>query len=242
MAVILGFSLLVVPWLIRNHTITGRAELSTIQSRNLLFYNVSQMRASQQGISHQAARAQLEEEVQEEISDAVRQDKAKLMAYYQRKALDEIRAHWFDYAQVHLKGSSLYFVVPTSGTVARALGWVRTGTGLLSNLMVRGLTDSWQAFRNFHRRLTQSSVEDLLFFGVAGYELLFLSILNFSALLGVVSCLRQRNWGVLLFAVPIIGYFALTTGPVSYDARYRIPILPFLALLAAFGMQKVSVK
>jgi hypothetical protein len=48
--------------------------------------------------------------------------------------------------------------------------------------------------------------------------------------------LRDRRWDVLLLTVAAIGYFAAITGPVSYDARYRTPVIPFLALLAAVAL------
>ncbi len=59
--------------------------------------------------------------------------------------------------------------------------------------------------------------------------------LNGGAAWGAYKCLRARRWDVLLSAGATIAYFALVTGPVSYDARYRIPVIPFMALLAAWG-------
>ncbi len=236
LAVVLTFALVVTPWMIRNYSITGRAELSTIQSINLVFYNLAQLRAFQQGTSYTTARAHLNEEMQQETLD-IQQHPGKLAAYYQQKAISEIRAHWPEYTFVHLKSSLLFFVIPTASTVARALGWVRTTrTGLLANLMARGLLGTWQSFRDFHRQLSQPGYGDLLFFGTVGYELLFLALVNLGAVWGAIRCLRTRRWKVLLFTVTTIGYFALVTGPVSYDARYRTPIMPFLALLAALSL------
>jgi len=239
-SVVLAFFMAITPWMIRNYAVAGQARLSTVQPATLLFYNVRQLRALQQGISIEEARTQLQEEVQRETSDSVRQDEAALMAYYQQKALYEMRTHWSDYALVHLKGSLVFFFIPTAGTVARALGWVRTGTGLLSNLMTRGLLDTWQSFHDFRRQLSKVGYGDWLFFGAVGYELVYLFLLNVMAVWGSIRCLRARRWYVLLLAVAIIGYFALVIGPLSYDARYRIPAIPFLALLAAVAFPGLS--
>lgn len=233
LAVILTLALVVAPWMARNYTITGRAELSTLQAFNLLFFNVGKMRAAQQGIPHQDAFAQLEEETLQETFESIREHPGELAAYYQQKALGEIRAHWLDYAQVHLKGSLLFFAVPTAGTVARALGWVRSGTGLLTNITNRGILDTWRSFQEFRQQLTRTGGDDWFFFGAVGYELLFLALVNLGAIWGAIRCLCSRRWDVLLLTLAVIGYFAAVTGPVSYDARYRTPVVPFLALLAA---------
>jgi 4-amino-4-deoxy-L-arabinose transferase-like glycosyltransferase len=232
LSVFLIFALAIAPWLARNHAIMGRAQLSTVQGITLLFFNVRQLRAHQQGISITEAQVQLAEELQQQAPEAILQDRVKLSEYSQQKAIAEIRANLGDYALVHLKGSMVFFFMPTSGVVARAMGWVRTGTGLQANFMTRGLLETLRSFRDFRDQL-QIGAGDLLFFGTAGYEMAYLLVLNAGAVWGAVECLRTRRWDLLLLTVSTIGYFALITGPVSYDARYRIPVIPFLALLAA---------
>ncbi len=240
LALFAAFALVIAPWMARNHALTGRAELSTIQASNLVHYNLVQLRAFLQDVSFSTARADLSDEIQRELGDAPRSD-GDMAAYYQHKALTEIRAHPFAYLLVHLKGSLLFFVVPTVSTTARALGWVRTArTGLLANLMSQSLGETWQAFLAFYRQLTRMAWDDWLFFGTLGYELLFLALLNLGAARGATRCLRARRWDVLLLAGVTSAYFALVTGPVSYDARYRIPVIPFLALLAAWNTRSNS--
>ena len=68
-----------------------------------------------------------------------------------------------------------------------------------------------------------------------GYELLYLGLINIAAVWGGIECLKNRRWNILLSSVVIIGYFALITGPLSYDARFRVPIMPFLILLAVMA-------
>jgi 4-amino-4-deoxy-L-arabinose transferase-like glycosyltransferase len=242
LSVVIAFTLVITLWVVRNYAVTGRVQFGSNQDITLLLYNVRQLRAYQQGISAEAAQAQLAEEVQRETSDAVRQDQAALAAYYRQKALSEIRANWGDYTVVHLKGSLVFFAMPTAGTVARALGWVRTGTGLQANLMTRGLLDTIRSFRDFRDQISEGGSGDLLFFSAVGYELLYLLLLNTGAVWGGIRCLRSRRWALLLFAVTIIGYFALLTGPLSYDARYRIPVIPFMALLAAVAFLQIRTK
>ncbi len=242
LTMLLAVGLIVAPWMTRNYAIMQRAELSVIQARNLFFFNVGHLRAARQHISYQEARVQLEQEARGELADEVLEHPGRLADYYQRKAVSEIRANWVDYAVVHLKGAALFFVIPTAGTVARALGWVRVRTGLLSNLMGRALDDTWRSFRDFHRQLGHVGDADWLFFGAVGYELLYLAAIDLCALWGAVTCLRDRRWGVLLLTLAVIGYFAMITGPVSYDARYRIPAIPFLALLAGLGQADLGAR
>jgi 4-amino-4-deoxy-L-arabinose transferase-like glycosyltransferase len=241
LSVVLTFILVITPWLARNYAIMGQAQLSTVQGNTLLFFNVRQLRAYQQGISIEEAEAQLLEEIERETSEAVRQDRVELSAYSQQKAMAEIRANLGDYVLVHLKGSAIFFFMPTGGIVARALGWVRTGTGLQANFMTRGLAETLRSFRDFRDQL-QISSGDLLFFVTMGYEMAYLLMLNAGAVWGGIKCLRARRWDLLLLTVVTIGYFSLITGPLSYDARYRMPAVPFLALLAAVAFSRVHLK
>jgi 4-amino-4-deoxy-L-arabinose transferase-like glycosyltransferase len=53
-----------------------------------------------------------------------------------------------------------------------------------------------------------------------------------AALLGLIGLARERAWRAVLFALAIPAYLlALSAGPEAY-ARFRVPMVPFLALLA----------
>jgi len=231
-SIFLTFAIIITPWLTRNYNLTGRIVMSVNQAMYLKD-SVSQMRAFQQGIPFRQAREELLEEVERETSEAVRRDPAKLAAYYERKFPAEILTNWRAYAFVHLRGSMLLFVVPAANVVARTLGWLHPGggTGLLVNLANRSPLETWQAFQEFRSQLPQTDYGDWLFFGLVGYELVFLALINLGMILGFVKCLRTKRWRLLLFVVPIIGYLALVTGPIGFDARYRLPMMPFLILL-----------
>jgi hypothetical protein len=54
--------------------------------------------------------------------------------------------------------------------------------------------------------------------------------------IGVYYLIRQSNWIVLVFSLIPIFYFALLSAGGESDSRFRIPFLPFLGILAGFGL------
>ena len=63
-------------------------------------------------------------------------------------------------------------------------------------------------------------------------EMLFWLAAALAALVAVI--LRRRDFTIVLFAVLVL-YFAALTGPMS-NSRYRIPAEPYLLILAAAGI------
>jgi hypothetical protein len=127
------------------------------------------------------------------------------------------------------------FVMPSANAVARALGWLRPGggTGLLVNFMNRGIAGSWQAFQEYRSQLPETRQQDVwLLFGLAGYELAFVALTNLGVVFGVIKCLRIKRWSLLLLCIIVIGFFAAGTGPIGFEARYRLPFMPYMILLA----------
>ena len=58
----------------------------------------------------------------------------------------------------------------------------------------------------------------------------------FLAVYGFFSMLRKKNWFLPLLFLPLGFYYAVVTGPVAYP-RFSLPILPYLSLLTAIGLQ-----
>jgi len=66
-------------------------------------------------------------------------------------------------------------------------------------------------------------------------ESAFFLVLYPAALVGLVAGLRGPGWlGVLLLGLAIV-YFVCMSGPEAY-ARFRVPLMPVLAVLAGVGL------
>ena len=73
---------------------------------------------------------------------------------------------------------------------------------------------------------------------VAVWEIFLLAGIYLGAIVGAWKLLQKKQWKLLYLLLVMIAYFsALSAGGVSVS-RYRIPFIPFLAILAAIGATK----
>lgn len=82
-------------------------------------------------------------------------------------------------------------------------------------------------------RLTWSSVWPLLWSGLNITVVLL-------TLVGLAKCSMDHNWRLIIACVAPIALFTLATFPVGLE-RFRLPMIPFLAILAARGAMANSV-
>lgn len=73
-----------------------------------------------------------------------------------------------------------------------------------------------------------------------GLETLLLIGLYLAALYGTFQLVNARQYGLLALVALIIGYFLLiSSGPEAYS-RFRVPSVPYIALLAGYGASAKS--
>jgi hypothetical protein len=71
-----------------------------------------------------------------------------------------------------------------------------------------------------------------------GWGVLFLGLLYLGAAAGVVVLVRERRWAALGLVVAVVGCLAaLAAGPAA-ESRFRVPMLPCLALAAGLGWER----
>ena len=71
-----------------------------------------------------------------------------------------------------------------------------------------------------------------------GWGAVFLGLLYLGAVTGVVIMVRERRGLALALVVVVVGCFAaLAPGPAA-DSRFRVPMLPGLAVAAGLGWER----
>lgn len=55
---------------------------------------------------------------------------------------------------------------------------------------------------------------------------------------GVYMAIREKNLIMAVLFLSVIGYFMVATG-VFFHARFRVPVMPYIALLSCYGFSKV---
>jgi len=64
--------------------------------------------------------------------------------------------------------------------------------------------------------------------------MIFLLVIYIALVTGLIDLTLKRKYSVVILFLAILGYFVLTVGPMG-NMRFRVPIMPYIMLLAAYG-------
>ncbi|MBX7093219.1 MAG: hypothetical protein K1X56_00735 [Flavobacteriales bacterium] len=198
-------------WMLRNFMIMGHWYFSCIGSFNMAYFSAAQLRSEQEHISLNEARHQLFEEAHQHIGKNPYEYPLEFYGALQELALREIKNH---------PSSAIYHAL---GAELRL--WFYPMRGYL--LQQRSGEAMQQAWRN-------TETDPFTFLLIIVQELQTMMIWT-----GVVLALFSiKNWLNLtyftLLILPLI-YAFITGSGAEMEARFRIPWLPFLLVLAALG-------
>lgn len=220
------FLLSLAPWIIRNIYIVGSPTISTISSYNMLFYEAASVEANIRGVS--------ETQVRDEFTDLVNQtlvERGWTNNEGNRSRVDSlladqiILAHPVRFLYIHLKGDLNGFL-PDVTSVTEILGATIGSKGTLSVLNQYGIL---AAIRNYFGGKTWL-LELLL------PLIILLALVYLFAVDGIVEIIHHHNWISLLLLVIPVFYFLFLPGPASLP-RFRVPVMPYISLLAGFGLR-----
>mgnify|MGYP001381495133 CR=1 FL=1 len=243
--------LICLPWIARNHAVTGRPVVSTIGAYNLLAYGAAPLKAEIEGSRVEAARESL-------LAEAIRDSRRGSMerpatvtskavtgelprvASLERVAWDWIRRHPWRYLRLHLV-SDLSALLPAP-EILQVAGMDTAGRGTLDRLREKGPLEAAKTF--FAGRPGAAAVLGIFAAGLLG--------LYIAGGLGAFGLLRRappaappvheggwtggtaRRWSVWPLAGMAL-YLLLAPGPAS-TPRFRVPVMPVICLLAACGL------
>jgi 4-amino-4-deoxy-L-arabinose transferase-like glycosyltransferase len=226
-ALFLGIFLLsIVPWIVRNIYVVGSPTISTISNYNLLFYEAASLEANIRRVS--------ETQVREEYTDLIAQvlaergwadNEGNRSRVENLLARPIILAHPIRFLYVHLK-SDLNGLLPDVTSLTEILGVTVGGKGTLSVLNQYGIL---AAIRNYFGGQTW-------LLGLLLPVIIFITLIYIFALSGMIQILRHRSWLALSILVMPVLYFLILPGAASIP-RFRVPVMPYLCLLAGAGLQ-----
>jgi 4-amino-4-deoxy-L-arabinose transferase-like glycosyltransferase len=70
---------------------------------------------------------------------------------------------------------------------------------------------------------------------LVGLEFLVLGLILAGAVWGIRVLVRDRKWFGLIFGLAFILYFVIVSSGYGAYSRFRVPVMPFIALLAGYG-------
>jgi 4-amino-4-deoxy-L-arabinose transferase-like glycosyltransferase len=220
-------------WTYRNHREAGLAALTSAGEGVLYWYWARAVLAEAEGISQETALERLRGDARGATGDAV-DAPAERVTLRRRQALAILARH---------PGLTLAMLARSAGRLFGDPGYTLTCTLLdpssrevecfpgRATMNEPGLFD-----RALGRLLTMSRVQQLTLVGSG----LLLGAVYLGAAFGGLAFAGERRWLALALLVVIVAYLTLFSLGAQADSRFRIPLLPFLAVLAGTGLERLA--
>ena len=222
------YLLAVLPWVVRNDRVLGIPTISTIANYNLLYYNAASLEANVRNISEAEIRLQYPQRIAEALKENGWTD-TEANEYRVEGILGRqmILSHPFRYVYVHLR-ADLNGLLPDVTGPTEILGLTTGGKGTLSVLNHSGIL---AAIQNYYG-------SSLWVLGLTIPIILLLAMVYLLDLFGLAGVIRQRLWLVGFVLLAPSAYYLLLPGAASLP-RFRVPVMPYLCLMAAMGADTI---
>lgn len=216
--------LLLMPLLQRNQKRYGFRGLSAVTAFDVLYYGGGMALARGQEMSWDAA----QDTLRARLHERVHPDSVALgdyLAEMQRLGIETMLTYLPEYAWLHVRGMLATLFDPGRVNIARFLyGPGHAREGLLSAVADHGLLPGLVAV------LQRDGKVALFFLLGMVWQVVFFAL----AVAGLWKRIRSRNRRLVVLLAVIIFYFIFLPGPFG-AARFRVPVTPLLATLAALA-------
>ena len=216
----------VAPWYLRNRVVTGEWVFSTVSAYNMIAYNIAEYVSTQERISLEEARARLFAQAPDLRTAEDYRGVQVLPAYATIQRSFFARA-FRPYVVFHARESMTLFVA-SGWNVAKSVV-DRITDAPRATTYNRGQLVAQRAWGSLARSLVSSPYELLFAFERVVYGLIAL-LAMFAPLLG-----ERKHRYTFVAMLGFVWYVVAATGPVAM-ARYRLPIWPFLLVLAGVSV------
>ncbi len=210
-------------WQLRNYVKTGCNEVATTGIETLFLCGAADVIALENGISYEEGRKQLTDALYENIGP--NSSVAEKYSTEKRMALEIIKGSPLVYAKLKIKGILIMFADPGTTSIMIALGLRESDSGILSKV---GFNHLFFEYIFSHKLL--------LIFNFVGIIYLFIVYIAF--VIGVLKTSNRLAFISILLMLGLILYFMLVAHAESYS-RYRSPIMPYISLIAGFGLSVI---
>lgn len=218
-------TMLIFSWAYRNYQLTGNFTLSVVADYNLAYYRGRAVLEEAEWLSEDEAYAAVEQRV-------LAYGGASLLPTDRAKAeravgLDIFQEYPLATLTVHLKGILRFLVNPGLDTICAQVNHLDSVNGCdTGDTGEQGFLTSLMAK---FRSMTPIQL------AVALWSVFIMLVLYLGSLLGAYSLWHQRNWLFLFTMLLMIAYFIVLSAGGETTSRFRIPAVPFFALLSGVG-------
>jgi 4-amino-4-deoxy-L-arabinose transferase-like glycosyltransferase len=224
------FVLLLVPWVIRNRSAADYTGFSPVAAESLYYYAAGSVRAR---LEHRTL-AQIfatEGLNGNKVYFDVRPEQrawtwGQVIGYWSSEGTRVIAAHPFLYAAIHARGCAVVLLDPGAIDVMKTFGLYPESGGLLSRTLDAGFLASV-------RRLVQKYPVSLVVLPLA-------SMLLFGMYALAARGFARLPWASRCLFGVIIVYLVVASGMPNAVARFRVPIMPLVCIIAGAGLGRLK--
>ncbi|HEY0604215.1 MAG TPA: glycosyltransferase family 39 protein [Herpetosiphonaceae bacterium] len=216
-------------WAVRNYNATGLFTLSTISDTNLIYYRARAVLAEAEGTSQDQAWDKLEARINQ-IAAERGLSTAETIDLQREEALAIFTRYPGLTVKMLAKGVGRLLFDPGYTITCAQLDRQSTAFDCFpgrSSMNEPGLVD-----KALGRLGQMSLVQQFTLF----FSTILLGVVYLSAALGTLRLFRERRWLILGLLFLLIAYFVGLSAGGEANSRFRIPVVPFLAILAGTGL------
>lgn len=218
--------LVILPWIVRNQIHFGTPFLETTGYRNMFSYRAAGVYAVREQVSLREGQQRILEDFYREHGTTFQADDPKSIRARSDFAVSRILAHPHLYAYIQLRGDFQMLFKPLRSTLDQQLGIAK---GDAVDLTALGNKNS----ASILERLTAHTSTFTLVLVII--QLVLLVCLYAATAVGIADSFLRKNELFLWIFFLYMGYFCLISGGPEANARFRVPIMPLLAVAAGIG-------
>ncbi len=221
LGIVLITGLTVLPWVTRNYIVDRYKGFCSIQDINLYYWRAAGVISDMEHLPLREVQDRLEKAVPSGLS------LANKYQFLRDKAVSVIIHHPYAYLKVMLKGSINMLLSPERYAVFK-----------LADIKPRFLGIMWQG-HSIHQALNMLMSDPVIVSSVVMYQLLFTLIIGLLIAIGMLIIAGEGFIKELLIMLFIIAYFVVVSAGPEAEPRFRLPVLPYMLIIAAFALSSL---
>tara|TARA_B100000315_G_scaffold260328_1_gene320885 strand:- start:2307 stop:3758 length:1452 start_codon:yes stop_codon:yes gene_type:complete len=225
---VITFSMMILPWMIRNYYQYGYFSLTSIRGYNLLFYSAVATEYNKTGRSYPELRRDFTHKAIA-LGATGGEPTFKDSKIHNRIAFNYLKNNWKTYLPLHLRGMIAIFLDPGIVGMCDYLGLKH------KKFYVKYNAEYTSLFGMIIGYFKLKPISEII---VSIPVIIYLGIIYFSFIVGFIYMVRDKEYALIIFLSFIIIYFTILPGVIGH-ARYRVPIIPYYLLFSVYGMLKI---
>ena len=214
------------PWLVRNKITFGHFFLSVIREHNLLNYQAGAVYAESSNLPLPKAQSFLRWKTFKAFKGNAYEQPYEYAKFIEREAWSVISNNPRIFMKEQVRQVAYFFFKPTRAFFEIQLGnW---GQGI--NTIPKEL----KGFNNFWKGTGKITMTLVLF------QLLMMAFVYIGFIGGILYMKKNKHYLPLLLFLFIIICFSIMNLPPITEARFRVPVVPLIAIISACGLYQIK--